>query len=803
MIFPLSWLIDYVDLNISPEELGEMLTMTGLELEALHDKGKGLENVVVAEIKAVRQHPNADRLSLCDVWDGGQNYSVVCGATNMKTGDKVALAKIGAFLPPSPKFPDGLEIKKSKIRDELSEGMLCAENELGLSTKSDGIMILPEKSELGQSLADSLGFDNIIFEIGITPNRPDCLCLLGISREVSAIIGEKLKTISYGVKEQGGDILELAEVMIADSIGCTRYSCRVIEDVKIAPSPDWIKKRLESCGIRSINNVVDITNYVLLEQGQPLHAFDYDLLADHKIVVRNAKKDEIINTLDGVERKLSSKDIVICDGKGPVALGGVMGGANSEVTNSTKNILLESAYFDPVKVRKTSKRAGLKSESSYRFERGVDPNNVVNALNRASDLIREIAGGKIAKGIIDIYPKPISPKEVKLSVNKVRNLLGISIDKDEIIDILGSLDIEVIKSEVDSILFKVPTFRVDIEREIDLIEEIARIFGYDNINAVSPEVPMVANNINVITIMQKRLRDVFVSHGFLEVINYSFDDPELLKIFNPTPSIDILNPISKDYSSMRTTILLGLVKNVKLNLSRQIQDIRLFESGKIFYPKEKGQLPNEIKKFAAVATGKKEPEVWNRSSFDFFDLKNVLERSLEVLSVDSTINFEPLKGFEFLHPLKSSLIKIDNQTLGFIGELHPDTLDKLGIDQRLYVLELDLPILSSSYTKTKKKFFPLPKYPFLKRDIALVVDEQISVQQILLKMKEVNSSVIEDAWVFDVYKGESLESGKKSVAVSMLLRDKDKTLTDDDANRVQQKILKKLEQTLGAELRSV
>lgn len=803
MIFPLSWLLDYVDINISPEELGEMLTMTGLELEALRDKGKGLENVVVVEIKKITPHPNADRLSLCEVWDGDSNYKIVCGATNMKKGDKVALAKIGASLPPGPKFSEGLKIKKTRIRGVESEGMLCAEDELGLSEESAGIMILDDKAELGQSLADSLGYENILFEISITPNRPDCLSLVGIAREVSAILGDKLKKPRFSVREGNNDINDLAKVDVQDKEGCPRYSCRVIENVEIGPSPEWLKNKLEASGIRSINNVVDITNFVLLEQGQPLHAFDYDLVEGSKIIVRNASNSESITTLDGVERELTTDDLLICDKKGPIALGGVMGGARSEVSGSTKNILLESAYFDPLKIRKTSKRVGLKSESSYRFERGADPGNVTNALDRAAQLIGEIAGGTIAKGIIDSYPVPIEPKEVTLSVGKVRKLLGISIDNDEIVEMLGTLEIEAVESKEDSIVFKIPTFRVDIEREIDLIEEIARIFGYDNISSVSPEVPMVANKINVITIMEKRLRDVFVSHGFLEAINYSFDENDFLQIFHPSLTIEILNPLNKDYSCMRTSVLPGLVKNVKLNLSRQIHDIRLFESGKIFYPKEKGQLPNEVKKFAAVATGRKEPEIWNRNSFDFFDHKSVLERSFEVLSVDSLVNYEPVKDLDFLHPGKSSLIKIGQRTLGFIGELHPDILEKLEINSRVYVLELDLPVLSKSYTKSRKRFSPLPKYPSLRRDIALVVDDKITSQQILLKMKEINSNIVEDAWIFDVYKGDKLEEGKKSVAVSMLLRDREKTLTDDDANKVQKKILKKLEQTLGAELRSV
>ncbi|NIP31818.1 MAG: phenylalanine--tRNA ligase subunit beta [Candidatus Dadabacteria bacterium] len=803
MIFPLSWLVDYVEFDISPEELGEMLTMTGLELEALEDKSKGLDSVVVTKILEISQHPNADRLSLCVVTDGVEKYDVVCGANNMKVDDKVVLAKIGTKLPETTKFPEGLKIKKSKIRGEVSEGMLCAEDELGLALKSDGIMVLPEKTEIGQSVADLLGYDNIIFEIGITPNRPDCLSLIGIAREVSAILGEDLKKPDIDIIENGEDISGLIQVEVLDNDACPRYSCRVIKDVKIGPSPSWLISRLEASGIRSINNVVDITNFVLLEQGQPLHAFDYNLLHDHKIVVRNAKNNETITTLDEVERKLTKNDLLICDGENPIALAGIMGGLNTEVNAETTDILLESAYFDPITIRKTSKRTGLRSESSYRFERGVDPNNVTNALNRAAELIRKIGGGRISKGIVDVYPNEIQSKEVKLSLKKVRNLLGISIDKNEINNLLKNLEFELLDSSDSELLYKIPTFRVDIEREIDLIEEVARLFGYDNIVSVSPEVPMVANRINVITIMEKRLRDVFVSYGFLEAINYSFEDSELLEVFDSTTSIGLKNPLTKDFSNMRTSLLPGLVKNVRLNLSRQNQDLRLFESGKVFYPKSKGQLPNEVKKFAAVATGKREPEIWNENSIDFFDIKSVLERSFEVLSVDSKVKLEPLSGIDFLHPGNSSLIKIDKNVLGFIGELHPDTLEKLEIDEKVYVLEIDLQLLSKTYTKSKKKFYPLPKYPSVKRDIALVVDDKITAQEILLNMKEVNSSIIEDVWVFDVYKGETLQEGKKSVAVSMILRDKEKTLTDDDANQVQKKVLKKLEKTLGAELRSI
>jgi phenylalanyl-tRNA synthetase beta chain len=389
---------EYVDFGINPEELADRLTMAGLEVEGIEYRGKGLENIVVAEILGMRPHPDATKLSLCDVSDGERSYAIVCGASNMKPGDKVALARIGTELPPGPKFPEGLTIKKAKIRGEASEGMLCAENEIGLGEESDGIMILPPSSKLGARLIDELGLSDVIFEINVTPNRPDCLSVVGIAREVAAILGTELKYPDFGVPESNEDINRLVKVELLDSQKCPRYTCRVINNVSIGPSPAWLKTRLESSGVRSINNVVDVTNYVLLELGQPLHAFDCDLIEERKIVVRAAGAGEIIKTLDGIERKLTPEDLLICDGKRPVALAGVMGGANTEVSEGTKNILLESAYFDPSAVRKTSRKTGLKSESSYRFERGGDPNGVTRALDRAAALIVELSGGQAAKG---------------------------------------------------------------------------------------------------------------------------------------------------------------------------------------------------------------------------------------------------------------------------------------------------------------------------------------------------------------------------------------------------------------------
>ena len=798
MIFPLGWLTDYLKIDVSAEELGEMLTMAGLELEALEDKGKALGDVCVAQINSIGKHPNADRLSVCEITDGQDRYAVVCGADNMKEGDKVAFAKAGTVLPATSKFPEGVKIKRSKIRGEDSEGMLCSADEMGLSGGEDGIMILSSKAELGTSMSDQIGYDGVIFEVGITPNRPDCMSIFGIAREVSAILGENLQKPSFSIKEGGKSISERVTVEVEDTEACPRYCCRLIEGVRIEPSPSWLRERLEHCGIRSVNNVVDVTNFVLLEQGQPLHAFDCDKLDRGSISVRKAREGETIETLDGIRRELLVEDLVICSGDRPVALAGIMGGADSEIDDATSSVLLEAAYFSPVGIRKTSRRNGLKSESSSRFEKGVDINNVLFALDRAAELISRLSGGTVAQGLIDVYPDPVSPREISLSVDRVCDLVGISTDSHEIAGLLEGLEFEVLSLSADALLLRVPTFRVDI------VEEVARLLGYDNIPSVLPEVPMVAKKPNVITVMEKRLRDIFVSYGFLEAINYSFESPELLRTFGFEESIHIMNPISRELSEMRMSLLPSLVKNVRLNLSRQNQDVRLFESGKVFYPKDMDQLPNEVKKFAAIATGKRAPEIWDGEKFDFFDIKSVLERSLEVLSVDSRIDFESISpDHGFLWPGKSSAVLVDGNVLGVVGELHPHLLEKLEISESVYVLELDLSLLSVVYTSFERKFSPLPKFPSLRRDIALVVDDAVPVREILSVIKKADSGIIENAWVFDVYKGNSLEKGKKSVALSLILRNRERTLTDEDANRVQQDVLKSLEKTIGAELRSV
>ena len=802
MIVPLSWLKDYVQIDISAEELSEMLTMVGLEVEAIEYRGKDIEDVIVAQINDITPHPNADRLSLCYVTDDNTDYKIVCGATNMQVGDKVALATIGTSLPAGPKFPEGLKIKKTKIRGEVSEGMLCAENEIGLSDESSGIMILPAETELGSKLINALDIEDVVFEIGITPNRPDCLSIIGIAREIAAILGNELKYPYIELSENGSDISSLASVNVIDSSGCPRYSCRVIEGIKIGPSPQWLKNKLESSGIRSINNVVDITNFVLLEYGQPLHAFDYDLLDENRIEVRFAKKSEEIQTLDGEKRKLTSEDLLICDGKKPIALAGVMGGANTEVNENTKNILIESAYFNPVTVRKTSKRTGLRSESSFRFERGVDPNGVTNALDRAASLVVEIAQGKLANGLIDEYAILAEFDEITVSVDRVNTLLGTEMNVNKIGDLLRSIEFDILSSDKDTLVVKAATYRVDIEREIDVIEEIGRLYGYNNIPSVPPNVQMMTDVVNTEREVSTRLKEFFISQGFLETVNYSFENPSLLKLFSKNSALELINPLTTESSIMRTTLLVGLLNNLKLNLSRQAQDIRLFEIGKVFFPTSNSNLPNEEKRFCVVVTGSRYPEMWEKRDTDFFDLKGVFNGGLEALSLSSNLKFDEVSSeIEFLHHGKSSSIFLNSKKIGFIGELHPDILEKLELNRKVYLLEVSMDEIIKSYLDLSKSFTSLPKFPSIKRDIALLVDRDISSGSILDQMRNV-SNLVEDAWVFDVFEGENVEQGKKSIGISVILRSLDKTLTDEEANKVQEKALNKLSSTLGAELRS-
>jgi len=635
MIVTYNWLKEFVDFNLSPEELAHLLTMLGLEVEGMRTIGSDMDDIIVARVEEKAQHPNADKLSLCKVDNGREILSVVCGAQNFKAGDMVALAQIGAVL------PGDFRIKKSKIRGEESCGMLCSERELGLSAESDGIMILDPQSRVGVPLFESLGLKDAIFEIGLTPNRADCLSVIGIAREIGAKLGTKVRYPGHGVPEEGPPVELSASVQVEDSVGCPRYTARFVSGCTIGPSPAWMVNRLTAVGMRSINNVVDITNYVLLEYGHPLHAFDFKLLAGGKIIVKRAGEGDTFTTLDGQERALCPEDLTICDGEKAVALAGIMGGQNSEINDATTDILIESACFDPTMVRRTSKRLGIHTESSHRFERGADVGNLTRALDRAAALMAELAGGRVSTGILDIYPQPAAPRCITLRLERVNQMLGLDISAAQVESILLNLEFDVTATGDGLFSVTVPTFRVDIEREIDLIEEIARLNGYENIPATMPRVRINAERPSRRRALELKVRDLLVSNGLSEIVNYSFINPSSIdKVLlgeddTRRNMVPILNPLTEEQSVMRTSLLPGLLEVASRNASFRLMDLQLFEMRRIYLAAEGAELPDEPLHAAGLLTGARDQAGWNRGreSVDFYDVKGIVENIVAALNL--------------------------------------------------------------------------------------------------------------------------------------------------------------------------
>lgn len=559
----LNWLKDYVEIRIDLKELVHLLTMSGLEVEEATSMGEGFEKVIVAEIHSIQKHPSADRLSLVEAKTHQETFSIVCGATNIKEGQKVPLALVGARL------PNGIEIKRSKIRGVPSEGMLCSEIELALGQDASGIMILPSHVPLGMDLGEALGLKDTILDISITPNRPDCLCVIGVAREIAALTHQRMKYPLPSLTDLGEEIHQRTSVTILDQDLCPRYVARMIEGVKIGPSPHWMRNRLEKVGIRSINNVVDVTNYVMMENGQPLHAFDFELLEEGRIVVRRAKEGEEFVTLDGVKRTLDVEMLMICDGVKPVAIAGVMGGLNSEIKENTRRVLLESAYFNPAGNRRTSKKLGLETEAAYRFGRGIDYGGCLSAANRATQLIQELAGGRVVEGVVDAYPIPIKPSPIHLSVKKIHQVLGTEVSAKQVRNYLEDLELEVREEDEDALVVIPPSFRGDLEREIDLIEEVARLDGYEKIPITIPKGPPSSEERSKEFLIERKAIDTLIYHGYHEVITYSFTSPASRDILGLPPDdprrqhLRILNPLTEDFSVMRTTLFPGLMETGK------------------------------------------------------------------------------------------------------------------------------------------------------------------------------------------------------------------------------------------------
>lgn len=806
MIVTYKWLREFVDFDLSAAELSHRLTMAGLEVDFMEEIGAGFDSVIVARLDSVEPHPQADRLTVCQVCTGTEVVQVVCGATNHKKGDLVALAQVSSVL------PGDFKIKKSKIRGMESRGMLCSEKELGLADESDGIMILSAGLELGTPVFEALDLKDVRYEIGLTPNRADCLSVFGVAREVAAFTGKTLQTPQTPEFDSTPDEIEsLTSVTIEDPKGCPRYMARLIRGVKVGPSPEWLMNRLEAVGMRSINNIVDVTNYVLMELGHPLHAFDFNRLAGKKIIVQRAADDFKFTTLDGQAHELCSEDVVICDAEKPVALAGVMGGENSEVQDDTVDILLESAYFDPRSIRRTSKKTGIHSEASHRFERGADMDMVPLALDRAADLIRQITGATVLENPIDTYPMVVEKPEISITCSRTNALLGLQLSLGDIEGLLNSIGLhtQTHATGADELRVTVPLARHDLQREVDLIEEVARLNGYDNVPVTMPlsrvVPPIDTRSIDFVT----NLRDLVVSQGMREIINYSFESKEvndnLLLASNDgrRNQIALLNPLTEEQSVMRTSLVPAMLDSLGRNLAYKSTDLGLFELRPVFIPQD-GAQADERMHLCMGLTGKREHLGWANSTadVDFYDLKGLLESVFEQFGIDKPI-FKPDTPETYLHPGKSCSIyagtRLQNK-VGVLGELHPQVQDNYSIDQPVYIAELDVETLLNC-SGERKCFKPISRFPDSYRDSAFLVADDVTAQQMLEVIDKVKVKYLEDVVLFDMYAGKGIPTGMKSLALRMRYRSADKTLADEEINAMHAKIVKALYKNLGAEIR--
>jgi phenylalanyl-tRNA synthetase beta chain len=796
-----NWLKEYVDCELTPSELADLLTMAGLEIEGVEAVGSELKGVVVAQIASIAPHPQADRLSLCRVKVGEKTYAIVCGARNMKEGDKVALALAGAEL------PGEVLVKKTKIRGEPSEGMLCSEAELGLSTSAEGIMILPAEAPLGAPVADALNVRDHLLELSVTPNRGDCLSIIGVAREVAALIGAELHPPIPTLRQGNHRVEDAVRVSVQDLDLCPRYSARLITGVRIGPSPFWLRTRLERAGVRSINNVVDVTNYVMVEYGQPLHAFDFDLLEGGEIVVKRAAPGEQFVTLDGLERVLHKDTLMICDALRTVAIGGVMGGLNSEIRDATSRVLLESAYFSPQGIRRTSTALGLQTESSYRFERGIDPEGVLAASLRAAALIAELAGGEAAQGVIDCYPTPLPCPEIRLRLPKVNALLGMSLEPEEVKGILERLHMEVKEHKGAEWVITPPTYRGDITREIDLIEEIGRLKGYDHIPVQVPKMWVMPFREEPEEELEQRLKDALVGFGFFEVITYSFISPHTLEALRLPPDdprllpLPLLNPLAEVQSVMRTTLLPGLLETARYNLSHKNRDLKIFELREAYSPRKGEKLPEERKTLAGLVTGAVAREGWNtlHEEADFYYVKGCVEQVLAELRTPVP-TFTAGEVQPYLNPDKGATIRVEGDKVGALGELLPEVAHAFELPPGVLIFEFDLPLLSHHMSR-EITFAPLPRFPSVARDVAVTIDAGISAEEIAAIIKGVDNKYIESIEVFDCYQGDPIPRGRKGLAYRIRYRSPDRTMIDEEVNEFHRKVLERLEKVPSLTIR--
>ena len=794
MLISLDWLKQYVDIKEDIPQLENALTMIGQEVEAIDIQGKHLDNVVIGQITEYGKHPNSDKLTLLKVNVGAEEeLQIVCGAPNHKLGDKVVVAKIGAVL------PGDFKIKKSKIRDIESFGMLCSQVELGIGEDGDGIIILPEDAPIGEEYRKYAGLDDVIFELEITPNRPDCLSHIGIAREVAAYYGRKVKYPSYTLSEVIDSVNNYAKVRVEDKERCKRYMGRVIRNVTVAESPEWLKKRIRAMGLKPINNIVDITNFVMFEYNQPMHAFDLDKLENNTVVVRAAENGEKITTLDGVERELVNGELVIADEVKPIAIAGIIGGQATQIEAETKNVFLEVAYFTPDNIRKSAKKLGIVTDSGYRNERGLDIENLPEVIDRAAALIAEVASGEVLDEVIDKYIEKPQKFEIPLNLTKLNTFIGKKLEFDTVGKILSNLGLGIKTLSQDMLLITPPTYRTDLTRPEDLYEEVIRMYGFENIEAVMPVEDIESGLKDSKISVADNLKEILKEIGLHEVINYTFIPREALDILKIKDKvIEISNPLSEDMVIVRPTLMYSLLANIRDNFNRNQFDLRFFEVSKVFTTAE--ELANEDLRICVAIAGKPERTLWNPKpkAYDFYTMKGYVEKLLEYMGINR-YKLERSSNENF-HPGRSADIKIGNDVIGTFGEVHPDVLEAMDIKrERAYVADIDL-ARAEKYIKSAVKYERIVKYPEVTRDLAIVMDKDILVGNMVEDLKRV-SPLIEKIEIFDVYEGEKIDADKKSVAISIVLRNKVKTLEEKEINDVVTKVLETISKKYRGEIR--
>lgn len=792
MRFSIRWLKQYLNMDLTVDEIIETMMMAGLEVEEEIDLGMRSGTIVVARVVETSPHPQSDHLTLCKVDAGGEPLSIVCGAPNVRTGGVYPCALLGA------KLPGGMVIEPRKIRGIASQGMLCSAAELMISADHTGIMEIPDDSPIGEP------FDMLV-EIKVTPNRPDCLSIVGVAREVAAMHGRKVYPPKPRPKEMLTRIESLVKLIVPARQQCPRYACRLIKGVRIGESPLWMRRRLEQSGLRAINNVVDVTNYVLLELGHPLHAFDFGRLAGGEVRVRMAEAGEKLTIIDGTELTLTAEDLLIADAAAGIALAGVMGGLESEVRDSTVNVLLESAYFDPATIRRTSKRYGISTDASYRFERGTDREGLMLALHRAAQLIQELAGGEIARGVLDIQANIVEKPPIVLEVERVNRVLGLELSGTQVADYLVSLGFEVRGGGPAQLIVSVPTHRVDVSRDVDLIEDVARLHNYNNIPKTLPRTRCAIGEPTHMQQVIEACRDGLANAGLFEAMGYSFIGEAQAEMigFDPARQPRVANPLTVDQVIMRPSLLPGVLASVALNQSRNESSIALFEVGKVWPPDAKHADPEAERTEAVAAIVGPLPPTWSAAGrdYDYYDLKGVVESVLAQFE-GAAPEFQPLTDSPVLHPGRSAKLALKGERIGELGELHPELAAKLELRGRVYVARIEINKLAEVTGGERRRVKPVPKLPASDRDLALVVAKEAPVGQLLDATRRAAGSLLEDLMLFDVYEGEHLPADKKSIGLRLRLRSLEKTLTEDEIKAVMDKVTRSLEEQFGAALRS-